>query len=319
MKYPAVGVSHLFRDGVESTIFNMKSDWESRFAVWAQPPSETARLKAERAESAIRSAVANSSELQKHDVWVFAQGSYRNRTNVRHDSDVDICVCTDETFFFELPAGKSPADYSITTPGPYPYSVFKTDVWRALGEYLGWENVTRGDKAFDVHENTYRIDADVVACFEYRYYTSGGGCAYGTAFVPDSGASFIHNFPQQNYDNGVAKNDCTSRRFKAIVRVLKTLCYQMQAENISGARNIPSYLIECLCWNVADDLFVFDSLADSVRAVVADIWNRTGNAFVYSDWLEINGIKFLFHGSQPWNRGQVNAFALDVWNYVGFE
>jgi hypothetical protein len=295
-----------------------KGDWEDRFAIWAQPASETARLKAERAESAIRSAVANSSMLQQHDVRVFAQGSYRNRTNVRHDSDVDICVCTDETFFFHLPAGKSPADYSIITPGPYPYSTFKDDVWRALGDYLGWENVTRGDKAFDVHENTYRIDADVIACFEYRYYPDGGGCAYGTALIPDGAPGFVHNFPEQNYENGVAKNDRTARRFKAIVRVLKTLCYQMQAQNVTGARNIPSYLIECLCSNVPDDLFMLDSLVDSFGAVVADIWNRTGNGFVYADWLEINGIKFLFHGNQPWNRGQANAFALAVWNYVGF-
>jgi hypothetical protein len=303
----------------EFTSAFMTPSWESRFTNWAQPPSETARLKAQHAESAIRTAVAGSPELQKHNVWVFAQGSYRNRTNVSHDSDVDICVCTDETIFFDLPTGKGPAEYGITIPGPYPYTVFKDDVWRALGEYLAWQNVTRGNKAFDVHENTYRIDADVIPCFEYRFYPAEGGCAYGTGFIPDNATSFTHNFPQQNYDNGVAKNDRTSRRFKAIVRVLKSLCYEMQAQGVSDARNIPSYLIECLCWNVPDRLFMFDSLAGSVGAVVADVWNRTGREFVYPDWLEINGIKFLFHGSQPWSRAQANAFALAVWNYVGFE
>jgi hypothetical protein len=302
-----------------ATRSTMTREWEERFAIWAQPPSETARLKAGRAETAVRSAVSNSSELQRHDVWVFAQGSYRNRTNVRHDSDVDICVCTAEAFFFELPYGKNPSDYNIITPGPYAYSAFKNDVWAALGQYFGLDSVSRGDKAFDVHENTYRIDADVIPCFEYRYYPEGGGCAYGTAFIADSGTTVTHNFPQQNYDNGVEKNNRTSRRFKAIVRVLKTLCYQMQAEGIGDVRNIPSYLIECLCWNVPDHLFMLDSLADSVGAVVADIWNRTGNDFVYRDWFEVNGIKFLFHGSQPWTQAQANAFALAAWNYVGFE
>jgi hypothetical protein len=252
-------------------------------------------------------------------VSVFPQGSYRNRTNVRHDSDVDICVVTNEMCFFDLPSGRHPSDYGITIPGSYPYPAFKDDVGAALGGYIGRDSVSRGNKAFDVHENTCRIDADVVPCFEYRWYPDNGGCVYGTAFVPDNGTSFIHNFPEQNYENGITKNDATNRRFKAIVRVLKTLCYRMQSDGMSEARNIPSFLVECLAWNVPDHLFMFDSLADSVSAVIADIWNRTGAEFVYADWFEINGIKFLFHGAQPWTRVQANAFMRAAWNYVGFE
>jgi hypothetical protein len=221
--------------------------------------------------------------------------------------------------FFDLPNGKSPGEYGITVPGPYPYPTFKKDVGTAIGDYFGWDSVTWGNKAFDVHENTYRIDADVIPCFEYRWYPESGGCFYGTAFIPDNGSGFIHNFPEQNYQNGISKNDATRRRFKAIVRVLKTLCYQMQAAGVTKAKNVPSYLIECLAWNIPDHLFMRDSLVDAVGAVIADIWNRTGNEFVYSSWFEINGIKFLFHGSQPWTREQANAFALAAWNYVGFE
>ena len=297
----------------------MTTEWEERFNTWSQPPSETAQLKAERAERAVRSAVDANTRLAGHRVTVFAQGSYRNRTNVRHDSDVDICVLTDEMCFFDLPSAKSPGDYGITVPGPYPYPTFKNDVGAALREYFGWDSVTSGNKAFDIHENTYRIDADVVPCFQYEWYPDDGGCVLGTAFFPDNGARFIHNFPEQNYQNGVRKNDATHRRFKAIVRVLKTLCYRMQAAGSVPAKNVPSYLIECLAWNVPDHLFMRDPLSGAVRAVIADIWNRTGKEFVYSEWLEINAIKFLFHGAQPWTREHANAFALAAWNYVGFE
>ena len=295
----------------------MTQEWEERFATWAQPPSFTSREKANRAESAVRAAVSASAALGVHNVSVFPQGSYRNRTNVRRDSDVDICVLTDEMCFFDIRSGKQPAEYGITVPGPYPYSPFKNDVGAALGDYIGWGSVSRGDKAFDIHENTYRIDADVIPCFEYRWYPEEDGCVYGTAFVPDSGGGFIHNFPQQNYENGVSKNDATGRRFKAVVRVLKTLCYEMQAAGIAEAKPIPSYLIECLAWNVSNDYFTLDSLTEAVAAVVADIWNRTGKAFVYSDWFEINGIKFLFHGAQSWTQAQANAFIFAAWNYVG--
>jgi hypothetical protein len=84
----------------------------------------------------------------------------------------------------------------------------------ALVGYFGSEGVTPGNKAFDVHENTYRIDADVVATFEHRRYSGSlnpdGTHNYlsGVAFDPDDGARII-NWPEQNYTNGVARNDAT--------------------------------------------------------------------------------------------------------------
>ena len=65
-----------------------------------------------------------------------------------------------------------------TTTGPnlvsslrhYSYAQFKNDVQTALEDKFGTDGVTRGDKAFDVHANTYRVDADVVPAFAYRLY-----------------------------------------------------------------------------------------------------------------------------------------------------
>lgn len=47
-----------------------------------------------RAEKAIRDAIAASPALSTRDIVVFPQGSYRNRTSVPRESDVDICVMT---------------------------------------------------------------------------------------------------------------------------------------------------------------------------------------------------------------------------------
>ena len=47
----------------------------------------------------ISKAIEASAALASRDLRVFPQGSYRNRTNVRTDSDVDICVlCKDSIF-----------------------------------------------------------------------------------------------------------------------------------------------------------------------------------------------------------------------------
>src|SRR5438045_3432174 len=116
----------------------MLTDWHDRFERWATSPSPSEQEKSAHAESAIREAVSTSSALRQHDISTFTQGSYRNRTNVRQDSDVDICVFTPETFFF---AGTTAADSGIVPPS-YEYAQFKNDLGGALVNYFG-SNVVR--------------------------------------------------------------------------------------------------------------------------------------------------------------------------------
>jgi hypothetical protein len=84
------------------------------------------------------------------------------------------------------------------------------------------------------------------------------------------------------------------------------------------AEQIPSYLLECLVWNVPDDGFGHDKYRDDVRYVLAHLWNETRTDDTCKDWGEINEFKFLF-GGQPWTRIQVHSFLDAAWNYIGFE
>jgi len=249
---------------------------------------------------------------------VFPQGSYRNRTNVKADSDVDVCVLCDETIFYELPQGMTVADVSITVPASYPYPRFKNEVESALRSYFGADYVTRGNKAFDIHENTYRVDADVVPCFEYRWYRQDRTFRKGTAFEPDKGERII-NWPDQNYDNGVAKNKVTGGRFKDCVRILKRLRNKMADEKIAAAEPIPSFLIECLVWNVPNEGFGHDTYEADVRWVLAHLFNNTRKIEECQEWGEINEYKYLFRPAQPWTLERVHAFISAAWDYVGFK
>src|SRR5205085_842927 len=90
-------------------IFNQThmSDWEATFTSWAAGPGTTEQTRAENAEKGVKKAIAANAKLAQMDITVFPHGSYRNRTNVRQDSDVDICVRLNSTFFTEYPAGKT--------------------------------------------------------------------------------------------------------------------------------------------------------------------------------------------------------------------
>ena len=296
---------------------------EDTFISWSKGPSDTETAKCGHAETAVRKAIDADSDLQDLDITVFPQGSFRARTNVPGDSDVDVCIRCSDSFIADYPPGKTREDFGNTT-APLTFADYRKMVEKALRNYFGSAQVDRGDKAFDVRENTYRIDADVIATFEHRRYTGrinpDGSDHYlsGVAFRPDSGGT-IKNWPQQNYDNGVAKNDVCNRHYKRVVRILKRLCYKMRDDGIAEAKDIGSFLIECLVWNAPKEAFTHDTYTSDVRSVLAHTFNNTLDDERCKEWGEVNELKYLFRDGQPWTRQQAHTFLSAAWNYIGYK
>jgi hypothetical protein len=296
---------------------------EDTFAFWSQGPSTTESAKCENAESVVRQAIEADNKLSGLDISVFAQGSYRARTNIRQESDVDVCIRYNGSFFPEYPEGTTKETFG-NVDGTLPYADFKNMVEKALTSRFGEAGVTRGKKAFDVHANTYRIDADVVPTFEHRRYTgrkdANGDWEYysGVAFIPDGG-SLIKNWPEQNYSNGVLRNNETGRGYKRAIRVLKHLQNKMSREGVSEASNIASFLTECLIWNTQPSAYQHATYTEDVRQLIIDIWNATKTDEGCSSWVEVNQLKWLFRPTQAWTRQQVHSFMAAAWNYIGFE
>jgi hypothetical protein len=307
----------------------MSQLWEDKFRRWSKPPGDTEAAKLANAERMIGAAVREYLPLRAHEIRVIPQGSYRNNTNVPQDSDVDICVCCMDTFFYDFQfADYGKAEASVID-AHYLYPQFKNDLQAALEAKFGKRGVSRGDKAFGLRENSYRVDADVVAAFAYRLYRKRTFNALLGAYVPDfvkppgtkfysDGGREIINWPEQQYSNGVAKNERTGKRFKSIVRAVKSLSYEMQEKKIAEAGPIPSFLIECLVYNVPDYVFDGDSYEKNVRDSIAVCFTATSPEGNCQNWLEVSGFKYLFHSSQPWTQQQVNDFTLAVWRYCGF-
>lgn len=299
----------------------MSRDWEAIFRLWSKPSSDTEDQKCQNAERMIKNAIWEDEALKEHKIEIFAQGSYRNNTNVRQDSDVDICVRLMDVFFsdFSLANGFTKADTGIVN-STYSYNQFKNDIENALVAKFGRSSIKRGNKAFDVHENTYRVDADVVACLEHRRYShrsSNGEYQYlsGTELRTDAGNRIV-NWPNQNYENGVAKNIATGNRFKFVVRIIKRLRNEMANKGIEAAKPIPSYLIECLVWNAPNDSFghteYFSDVADVLKYGIDSTSNESG----CSEWGEVNELKYLFRSSQPWTLKQTHDFLNEAWKYI---
>ena len=272
----------------------------------------------------VKNAVNASDVLKRYDIQVFAQGSYRNRTNVRQDSDVDICVCLRKTIGldFGFADGLTREDVGLG-PVEYLYVDFKNDLEVALRSYFGSENVTRGNKAFDIKENSYHVEIDVVPALEHRRYRRTPGLpgyahTTGTEIRPDNGRPII-NWPNQNYENGVQKNDKTDKRFKGVVRILKSLCNEMAENGVPESQEVPGYLIECVVWNVPDPAFGHVTLYDDVKESLRSLYfNTQADNGPCHEWGEVNELKYLFRGGQKWTRDQAHQFIRAAWRYVRF-
>lgn len=300
-------------------------NWENEFSQWARPPGKTEDERCENAIKAIRNAIAKSDKLKNRSLTVFPHGSYRNRVNVRQDSDVDVGVLCDETFSYHLPDGTTKATFGIT-PATYHYAQFKDELVEALAEHFGSGAVRRGNKAIDVRENTYHVEADVAPFFEYRHYSVSGNYLCGVALRPDKG-ELIYNYPErilerwpqipQHYENGVSKNKTTHRSYKGVVRILKKIRNEMDDAFIAVARPIPGFLIECMVWNAPTACFRGDTWDDKVQAVFSHLWSSTKEDGRCKAWKEVNNIKLLFNSDQPWTQREAYAFINAAWDYVG--
>lgn len=298
-----------------------KSTWESIFGTWSSPPSATETKRAENAESMIRSAIAASEKLRNRDIKVFTQGSYRNRVNTKLDSDVDIGIVCFDSYFSDYPDDNVKSIVKMASqPATYTYALFKNEIEEALVAKFGRAAVTRGSKAFDVSATSYRVEADVAAFFEHRRYTNSSRYISGVEMIPDDySPPRIRNWPEQHYSNGVAKNTLTSKRYKRMVRIIKSLSNEMASCGVASAKAAPSFLVECLVFNIPDGNFLNESYWEQTRAALAWLYINTVDDTECSEWGEVSELKYLFRGSQPWTRQSAHQFISDAWDYVGFE
>lgn len=299
--------------GAEDEVVNL----EEQLAGWTGPSSATEQEKQDRTERMIRDAVKAHVPFKDVDLDVYAKGSYANNTNVKADSDVDIAVqCGEACYWGEEKDGAHPP--STSYGGIWTPSKLRSELQAALEAKFPDQVDSSGSTAFRINSSSARVDADVVPCFDYRYYFSGGSYREG-ARVFKKDESTLENYPQQQLTNGRAKNNRTGARYKKTVRILKRVENAMVE---SGNHDeVPSYFMECLVYNVPDHILQQGTWTATVRDSIIHIWNKLQGAEPTATderWLEPNECKWLFTSAQPWTRADGRDFVKAAWNYLGF-
>jgi hypothetical protein len=288
---------------------------EDVFSSWAQPPGEAERQRCEHTVTEVKAAIAASDRLRYRETKTFVHGSFRNNVNVREESDVDVGVrCADSPFFYSIPAGYTGGSFGIV-PATYHYPEFKRDVGNALYAHFGSAYVTPTNKTFEVRATRARVDSDVTPFFPYREYDANGDYVEGVKLIADD-QTVIINWPEQNYANGVAKNDRTRRGFKGAVRILKKISFEMEENGVPGS--VCGFLIEGMTYNVPNVGFAFNTWTEIVKQVLAVEYTATRDDARCAHWTETNERKLLFEPHQKWTREQAHGFTEAAWRYLRF-
>ncbi len=286
---------------------------ENQLEIWANRGSQT---KFKDAHESVRKALeAYNWPNGKPNYQIYLQGSYKNSTTTRSNSDVDVVVQLDSPHMADLnrlsltEKNAYKRDLSYST---YTWDIFRSDVFNALNKKEGL-TPSQGNKCIKV--KTPYLDADVVVCMQYRLYeryqnSQNQTYIEGMTFKTQGG--WVINYPKQHDENGTIKSKNTNGSYYSTIRIFKNMKSTLVNKGILTSKEAPSYFIECLLYNIPDVNFV-SKYGETVFNVLTYL-----NSCRIENFKCQNGISNLF-GNSPdqWSVSDANKFinkTVELWN-----
>ena len=296
---------------------------ENQLSTWANQGATT--TSAHTYES-IKKCLENHNWKEDVHFNIYLQGSYRNSTNIRGDSDVDVVVEFTSVFYSnksELPPDQLNEFKDYYSDGKYTLSDVKKAIIEKLESHYGKNYVKVGNKSIKVLANSGRLDCDVVCCAEYREYNSfsrqnTGDYVKGIVFWTTHTNEKVINFPKLHYDNGVNKNSDCSSNYKPTIRIVKNMKSSMVDKSLIENSIAPSYFIECLMYNIACSNYIHTTYSDTIISILNSLYNfqeaelkklicQNEQRYLFGpsdqQWDLVNCIMFISKLIEFWNKG----------------
>ncbi len=228
---------------------------EDQLKIWAQP----GRVRgAKGAHAAIRNALARHQWPEGVRYMTYLQGSYRNNTHLRRQSDVDVVVeltslpIRDSSLLPD--SQKRLLKRSFPEP-EYDWRPFRRDVLRVTTTAFGESRVREGRKTLKLVMESPEIPVDVVVAARYLRYTEYSGehsykYTEGMGLYLPTESRWAVSYPHLHRRNGVEKEKATNGWFRRTIRMFKNARAQLVEEGRLAPATARSYQIECLLYNV---------------------------------------------------------------------
>jgi hypothetical protein len=234
---------------------------ESQLLTWS---NQGATASASALYERIRAALQADAALSARNFEIFLQGSYRNNTNIRGDSDVDVVVKLNDTYmpdYSQLDTYTRSIVEGRASSATYTLTDFRRDVSNAIRRAFPAHTITEGGKSIKIPRTTNNIPGDVVPCLEYRFYRPPQGLLANATYVEGiwlwdvQRSQAVTSFPRQSYEGGVAKHRRTAEWYKPTVRIFKNARGWMEDNGLLQSGTASSHSVECLVYNVPDQQF----------------------------------------------------------------
>ena len=217
---------------------------EATLSQWSHPRSAKA---SKQAHVSIRKALAAYEGMSEFKHEIFLQGSYKNGTNLRRDSDVDVVIQLAHQLKPRVIGlgGQQLEEDADHLAAHERWRSFRRHALKAVRARYG-EAVTSGRKTIKLEKGELHADADLVVTLSYRN---------GIGFYLADEKRWVVSYPQQHHQRGTEKEEAANRRFKRTIRMFKTARNRLVEKGALTKDDAPSYFIECLLYNAPDHLF----------------------------------------------------------------
>ena len=267
---------------------------DSILGPWSHHYSGTA---SKQAHVSIRGALTSYKVWAKETKYdVFLQGSYKNDTNLRRDSDVDVVVQLAARLRPRVAAlsGLHLEQDQVHKLAHARWQSFRDQVLKALRATYGTKAVTPGRKSLKLAKGKIPASADVVVTLRYET---------GLAFYLPGERRWVVSYPQQHHARGLKKELATNGRYKRTIRMFKAARNHLVENHAIRNGTAPSYFIECLLYNVPNNLFR-PSFGQSYYGVVEYLTTASLQQFKCQ-----NGVRELFGSSRDlWSVDEAQKF-----------
>jgi hypothetical protein len=292
---------------------------DDQLSDWTKPAFGNEEQLATNTEQAIRSAVEKHTILSNMNLRFIPKGSFKNNTNVRRDSDIDIAIVHKDHVATDYVEGATQQDAGLVPYTGLSKYDFKAAVGEAMCKEFGSAAVDgSGNKVFRIRGSQKVLDADVIPSTQY-WYIGKTWQRKGIGLILDRPDGKTHfNYPDHHFDNGIAKNNTTGRRYKRAVRIMKNMENKLVEEG--RIQPFPSFLVECLAYNTPDYIYnTATSWRELITNIAVHIWGyvkTTEEPAERQRWREVNGHKYLFGDHQHWTKQDAHNFILQIFGMV---
>ena len=207
---------------------------ESILSSWSHHQAGTA---SKQAHVSVRDALAAYDWPSEVKYEVFLQGSYKNDTNLRRDSDVDVVVRLASKLRprVALLTGEQLQEDGSHKAAYERWHSFRRHALKAMRARYG-DAVSSGRKSIKLAKGEIQADVDLVVTLSYK---EGIGL-----YLPDE-RRWVVSYPQQHHQRGLKKEEATSKRFKRTIRMFKAARNRLVDKRVLTKDDAPSYFIEC--------------------------------------------------------------------------